>query len=110
MPPASQYLYQIRPTRLQMLTDGPTDAEAEIISQHFDYLQRLMQEGVVILAGRTLTTDEQSFGIVIFNATSEEAALALMNNDPAVRHRVMDARLFPYRVALIAEANAAQSN
>lgn len=29
-----------------------------------------------------------------------------MNNDPAVRHSVMSAKLFPYRVALISEANA----
>ena len=52
--------------------------------------------------GRTLNTDESSFGIVIFRARSEEAARAVMNADPAVQAGGMRARLFPYRIALMA--------
>ncbi len=59
--------------------------------------------GVVILAGRTLNTDESSFGIVIFQAESEKAARQVVNNDPAVRQRVMRAELYPYRIALMAQ-------
>ena len=44
------------------------------ISAHYNYLKALTDQGVVILAGRTLNTDESSFGIVIFRADSEEAA------------------------------------
>jgi uncharacterized protein YciI len=64
-----------------------------------------MAEGVVILAGRTLNGDDSTFGIVIFNAGSEEEARRIMESDPAVRQGVMRAELFPYRVALIAERN-----
>jgi uncharacterized protein YciI len=56
---------------------------------------------VVILAGRTLNADESSFGIVIFRAASGEEAQAVMKADPAVQQGVMQAELFPYRVALM---------
>jgi uncharacterized protein YciI len=69
------------------------------------YLQRLTTEGVAILVGRTLTTDQDSMGIVIFKARSDEEARALMNEDPAVSKGVMSAKLFPFRIALQAAAN-----
>ena len=102
MPELEEYLYLIQPMRVEMLWAGPTPQEAEIVSQHFSYLEALTDQGIVILAGRTLNTDESSFGIVIFKAESEEAARVIMNDDPAVEAGVMRAKLFPYRVALMA--------
>ena len=52
MSDAQQYLYLIQPTRMAMLTDGPTPQEDEAVSQHFDYLKALADRGIVILAGR----------------------------------------------------------
>ena len=101
-----QFLYRIQPTRAAMLTDGPTEQEAATVSAHFSYLKTLLEQGVVILAGRTLNTDPTSFGIIIFNATDETAAQSIVDADPAVAGGVMNAALFPYRVALIAEQNA----
>jgi uncharacterized protein len=95
-----QFLYRIKPARLAMLTEGPTDREASIVGQHFQYLQSLVAEGVVLMAGRTLNVDAQTFGIVVFVAASEAAAGELVQNDPAVKHGIMSAELFPYRVAL----------
>jgi len=54
----------------------------------------------MILVGRTLTTDESTFGLAIFRAASEEVALDIMNNDPAVKTGVMRATLFPFLVVL----------
>jgi uncharacterized protein YciI len=88
-----------------MLTEGPTERESEITSQHFAYHKGLVEKGVVILAGRTLNDDESTFGIVILNAKTEEIAQGIVANDPAVREGVMRAELFPYRVALISEKN-----
>lgn len=107
MPDKHQFLYKIQPTRLAMLADGPTEAEAAIVGQHFDYLKRLNEQGVVLLAGRTLNTDKSSFGIVIFFAESEDAAQAIVANDPAIRQGVMRAELYPYRIALMTEAQPA---
>ncbi len=83
-----------------MLTDGPTPEEASYVAEHFTYLKRLTDEGIVLLAGRTLTMDEASFGIVLFRADAEPAAVNLMENDPAVRAGVMRATLYPFRIAL----------
>jgi|SRR5581483_4943609 len=104
MSEVTHYLYRIQPTRLEMLTHGPTTEEAEIVAQHFSYLQQLTEQGVVVLAGRTLNTDERSFGVVIFRADSEEAARKVMEQDPAVSRQVMRAELYPYRIALMAKA------
>ena len=99
------YLYRIQPTRHEMLTAGSTPREAEIIGEHFNYLQRLTNEGVAILVGRTLTTEQDSMGIVIFKARSDEEARVLMNEDPAVSKGVMNAKLFPFRIALHTTGN-----
>jgi uncharacterized protein YciI len=43
-----------------------TENEAEVVGRHFKYLKHLVSEGVVVMAGRTLNTDESAFGIVVF--------------------------------------------
>lgn len=100
-----QYLYRIQPVRPAMLTDSPTPEEQSATSDHFNYLKDLMAKGVVILAGRTLNTDYSSFGIVIFNAESDEQAREIACNDPAVQRRVMRAEVYPYRIALVEPGN-----
>ncbi|MBZ0305189.1 MAG: YciI family protein [Anaerolineae bacterium] len=101
----NQYLYKILPVRPEMLFEKATPEEEAIVAQHFDYLKNLVEQGVVILAGRTQTTDVSSFGIIIFQAESDEAARAIMHDDPAVKNRVMRAELYPYRIALHAPEN-----
>lgn len=95
-----QFLYRIKPARPEMLTDGPTDRETAIINEHFAYLEALVTQGIVIIAGRTLVTDERSFGIVILTAETEFEAMRIMDNDPAVKAGVMRAELFPFRLSL----------
>ena len=101
----NQYLYRIQPTRLEMVTSGPTDEEASIISEHFNYLKSLTEQGVVLVFGRTQNKDASTFGITIFRADSDDAARSIMNNDPAVKKRIMRAELFPYRVAGLNASN-----
>ncbi len=96
------FLYQLKPTRLEMLVDGGTPEEQRIVGEHFARLQRLTADGVVVLAGRTLHTDETSFGIVVFRADDEPTARELMESDPAVVGGVMTAELHPFALALLA--------
>ena len=95
----SEYLYRLQPTRPAMLIDGLTPAEQEAVASHFAYLQELAAAGVVLLFGRTQTTDAQTFGIVIYRAGSPDEASRIMADDPAVRAGVMRAQVFPFRVA-----------
>lgn len=99
------YLYRIQPVRPAMLTEGPTPDEADWVGQHFAYLQRLMAEGVLILAGRTTNTDYSSFGIALFTAENAEAARDILLNDPAVANRVMRGEVYPYSLALFEPQN-----
>jgi uncharacterized protein len=101
-----QFLYRIQPIRHDMLTGGSTELESRIVSEHFNYLKQLANEGVVILAGRTQNTDYSSFGIVLFNAETMEAAREIMLNDPAVKNKVFRAELFHYKTSLFSPDNA----
>ena len=103
MTPVSHYIYVLRPTRPEMLTSGFTDAETRIQADHSAYLDRLSEHGDLILFGRTLTTDQDTFGIVVFKAESEAAARRLMENDPGVKNGLMHAKLYPYRIAYMAK-------
>jgi uncharacterized protein YciI len=95
-----EFLYRIQSTRLGMLTEGPTEHEAAILDEHFEYFRRLAAQGVVFTAGRTQNAGERTFGLVILAADSEAKADELMRSDPAVSSGVMRAELFPYRTAL----------
>jgi uncharacterized protein len=95
-----QYIYRIHPTRLEMLTQGPTEREARIVGEHFAYLSRLTEEGRLFMAGRTLTNDANTFGIAVFVASSPQEANAVLAEDPAIVQGVMRGEVFPFKVAL----------
>lgn len=98
-----QFLYTIRPRRIEMLSSGPTPAEAQVIDEHSNYLKGLAEAGVVRLAGRTQNADETTFGIVVLNVSDEASARAVMERDPFVKSGLMIATLFPFRVAYAAK-------
>lgn len=101
----NQYLYKLLAVRAEMLTEGPTEDEARIVGEHFQYLKQLEAEGVLILAGRTLNNDYSTVGIAIFFAEDDESARAIIHNDPAVKNRVMRGEVYPYRLAIFNGAN-----
>ena len=97
-PPLQEFLYRIQPVRPEMLFVGPTSEEQAIVAEHVAYLEGLVKGGVASYVGRTTNIESNSFGIIVFQAASEEDARALMHRDPAVKKRVMRAELFPFRV------------
>lgn len=99
----SHFLYRIQPSRAGFL-DESTPEEDGWVAKHFAYLKTLTEQGIVLLAGRTLTDDADSHGLVLFGAESEEAARAVMEEDPAVAAGVFRAELFPFRIALVSKA------
>ena len=91
--PNNVYMYTLHPTRLAMLTEGPTDAEKTLGEQHWAYSQDLLAKKIVIFAGRTLVTDENRFATVVIQTKSEEEARAIMKGDPAVKGGLFRARM-----------------
>jgi len=98
-----QYFYRIQPTRDGFLIESTPEEDA-IVSAYFNYLQTLTKQGIVLMAGRTLHTDDTSHGLVVFVADSEAEARAITRNDPAVLASVFRAELFPFAVALASPA------
>ncbi|MGC5325743.1 YciI family protein [Brevibacillus sp. SYSU BS000544] len=95
-----QFIYVLKLVPHLFEQSNWTNEDERIVGDHFAVLKGLTEEGKVVLAGRTLTMDENTFGIVILEVDSEEEARNIMENDPAVKHKVMTATLFPYRIAL----------
>lgn len=96
----SQFIYSIRPVRKTFVQDA-TEEESRIVGEHFQYLSRLLSEGCVVMAGRTL--EDRPFGIVVFEAEDAEAAVKIMREDPAVAAGIFKSEVHPFRVALIRE-------
>lgn len=96
-----QYLYILRLRDSLEKGEKWTSAEELAVERHFERLEKLLEEGILIMAGRTQTMGEKTFGIVIIETETREEALALMESDPAVSEGVMTAELFPYKVALM---------
>ncbi|MFC2079257.1 YciI family protein [Candidatus Bipolaricaulota bacterium] len=98
----SQYLYRIHPTRDGFLIESTPEEDA-IVDAHFHYLKDLCEQGIVLMAGRTLHTGSSSHGLVVLTADSEQRARSIMEDDPAVVAGVFRAELFPFSVALVGE-------
>ena len=98
-----QFIYTLQPTRLGMLSDGPSAEEQAAVMAHVSHLEAEAANGRVLLACRAQTNHEKTFGIVILQADSEQEAEQLMRADPAVAQGVMTAELYPYRVAVLSD-------
>ena len=110
MPELEQFLYVLRPARVEMITEGPTDREQEVVGRHFQHLKHLAADGIVLMAGRTSDSGADTMGHVVFEAESATAAQRLMESDPAIIDGVMTATFYPYRVAVTGGAFAGKEH
>lgn len=94
-----EYIYLIHPFR-EGFFQTPTANETSAMEEHFEYLQKAVEAGTVLLAGPCL---DDTFGVIILQAENDEKARNFMYNDPAVRGNVMVAELHPLRIALRAK-------
>jgi uncharacterized protein YciI len=99
--PRQQYVYVLHLTSRLHDKSAWTEAENKVVGQHFARLAKATEGGQVILAGRTTESLDKTFGLVVFEAESEEAARLFMESDPAVIAGVMTATLHPYSVTLL---------
>ena len=92
-----QFVYIIRPHK-ENFAETATESENEIMDRHFVYLQNLLSEGKLILAGPETTG---KFGLCVIETETEKDAREIMENDPSVLAGIVTAELHPYRVSLL---------
>ncbi|HEX8597457.1 MAG TPA: YciI family protein [Chloroflexia bacterium] len=93
----TEYIYMIKATRAGFTTK-PTAEEMDAIGRHFQYLKGLVAQKKVVMVGPCL---DVAFGIVVYEADTEEEARSIMENDPSVVEGVMSAEMHGFRVSLL---------
>ena len=94
----TEWLCTIRPPR-PTFADDATEEEERIMGEHFRYLQGLLREGKLLLAGPAFNPLS---GLIVLVADSEDEAWQLVRADPSVRAGVQTPQLQPFRAALLA--------
>jgi uncharacterized protein YciI len=94
----AEWIYFLHPPRDDFAATM-TDPEKEVWSRHFAHLQKLLADGVLILAGPTL--GHINTGITVFEADDENAARAVMSSDPVIDSGFARGELREFRVSLL---------
>jgi uncharacterized protein YciI len=93
----AEFICILTPPR-QTFVDDITDEEREIMSRHFRYLQGLLAEGRLVLAGPSLGP---VFGVSVLEADDIQEARRIVDADPAVSSGLQTAEVSPFRVSLL---------
>jgi uncharacterized protein YciI len=94
-----EYISIMRPKRPDLLT-SMTPAEQETMQKHLAYVDRLFDQGKIILGGAAL---DGAIGILVLRVESADEARSIYEHDPAVIAGIGDTELHPFRVGLLAE-------
>jgi uncharacterized protein len=94
--------YGMKPYVIVMLTTGPTKIDdktkmGEIMKGHMANIQKLADEGKIVVAGPFMGDNKQNFeGMFIFNTKSKEEAEQWVKTDPSVQAGVFNYEIFPW--------------
>lgn len=90
----AEWIYFIHPPR-DNFAATMTDEEKRVWALHFERLERLLADGVMVLVGPTL--GPVNTGIAIFEAPDEATARRIMDEDPVIAR----GELRPFRISLL---------
>lgn len=94
----AEWIYFIHPPRPDFAATM-TDAEKQVWGEHAARLERLLDEGTLILAGPTLGS--VNTGIAVFEAEDEAAARAIVAADPIAASGIAQLELRPFRASFL---------
>jgi len=92
------WLVVLRPLREEMPFE-PTEEEARIVGEHYEYLKQLRAEGRLVLAGPSALPGD-TFGLGIFDQDDRADVEAIVAADPAVTSGIITVEIRPYRIAV----------
>src|SRR4051812_32603258 len=93
-----EWIYFIHPPR-EDFAATMTEEEKRVWSEHAGRLQRLLDEGVLILAGPTL--GRVNTGIAVIEAPDEAGAQKIMDEDPTIASGLARGELRPFRASFL---------
>lgn len=86
---------------------GDAAKRNEIFAGHMKNINRMAEEGKLVVAGPFGKNDHHFRGLYIFDVATIEAAQALVNSDPAVSSGLLKGEFYPwYGSAAMKEVNA----
>lgn len=93
--------YGMKSYMLVILKTGPNKIEdknklSELFKGHMENINRLVESGKLVVAGPFGKNDKNYRGIFIFNVKTIEEATALLDNDPAVKEKLLEAEVLPW--------------
>jgi uncharacterized protein YciI len=80
--------------------DNWTDEDQVTFNLHWANLERLRDEGILIMAGRCQDADGGGPAITILEVDSEAEARRIFESEPFIQRGFATGTLHPYRVAL----------
>ncbi len=87
-----KYIFVMLRTGTNQTTD--TDFINACFRGHLDNINRLVNEGLLVIAGPLGRNDKTYRGIFLLNAISIEEAKALLQTDPAIREGLLEAEIY----------------
>jgi uncharacterized protein len=95
-----QFIYVLRLVPRLYEEQAWTKEDNAAFDKHSNRLKEATDRGQVILAGRAAESLDKTFGIVVFEAKDQEAALEFINGDPIVAASLVTAEIYPFSLAL----------
>jgi uncharacterized protein YciI len=86
-----QYVFCILKTGSN--TTATTEEKSNLFKGHMANINRLAQEGKLVVAGPFMKNDRNYRGIYIFNVSTIEEAKALVATDPAIKANIFETEL-----------------
>jgi uncharacterized protein len=89
-----QYIFCILKTGTN--TTATPDEKKKYFEGHMANINKLAEEGKLVVAGPFMKNDRNYRGIFIFNCTTIEEAQKLVETDPAVKAKLFEVELTPW--------------
>ena len=94
----SEWVYFIHAPR-ENFAETMTEEEQRVWGEHAERLQRMLDDGTLILAGPTL--GPVNTGICVFEAPDEAAAMRVMEEDPTISSGLASGELRAFRASFL---------
>lgn len=94
-------VYGMKSYVLGILETGKTSREdkskvSEAFSGHMANIRRLVEAGILLIAGPLGPNDDQYRGIFVFDVVTVEEARKWVSSDPAIEAGYLDVKLYPW--------------